>query len=102
MLRGIPVIATGWSGNMQFMDAETAGLVGYEMVKMHDPSGVYGVIPGAMWAEPDVAHAAEWLRKLGDDPPARAALGARGQAKVRAALGGDELRAALTANGITG
>ena len=101
MLRGIPVVATGWSGNLQFMDADSAALVGYSLVPVRDPSGVYGKIPGAMWAEPDVEQAAAALRRLGDDPAARAALGARGQAKARAALAGDELRTALREAGIT-
>ena len=100
MLRGIPVVATGWSGNLQYMDQASAALVGYRLIPVADPSGVYGRIPGALWAEPDVDDAAAALRRLGDDPAARAALGARGAAKAAAALAGDELRAALTAAGI--
>jgi glycosyltransferase involved in cell wall biosynthesis len=100
MLRGVPVVATGWSGNLQFMDADSAALVDSRLVEMRDPTGVYGKIPGAVWAEPDVAHAAARLRHLADDPAARLALGARGRAKARSALGGAELRAALAANGI--
>jgi glycosyltransferase involved in cell wall biosynthesis len=102
MLRGIPVVATGWSGNLQFMDADSAALADSRLVAMRDPTGVYGNIPGAVWAEPDVAHAAALLRQLAEDPAARLALGARGRAKARAALGGAEMRAALAANGITG
>jgi glycosyltransferase involved in cell wall biosynthesis len=98
MLLGIPVVATGWSGNMQFMDAESAALVGYGLIAMADPTGVYGNIPGAMWAEPDVGHAAALLRRLGDDPAWRVELGQRGKAKVGVALNGAELRAALAAN----
>jgi glycosyltransferase involved in cell wall biosynthesis len=101
MLRGIPVVATGWSGNMQFMDADSAALVGYRLVPVSDPTGVYGKIEGAVWAAPDVEDAAAQLRRLGDDPALRADLGAKGRAKARAALGGGELRAALAANGIT-
>jgi len=101
MLRGIPVVATGWSGNMQYMDAESAALVGFRLVPVADPSRVYGSIPGAVWAEPDVDHAAAQLRLLGDDASLRAALGAKGQAKAKAALDGRQLLAALAANGIT-
>jgi hypothetical protein len=96
------VVATGWSGNLQFMDADSAALADSRLVAMRDPTGVYGNIPGAVWAEPDVAHAAALLRQLAEDPAARLALGARGRAKARAALGGAEMRAALAANGITG
>ncbi len=101
MLRGLPVVATGWSGNMQFMDAHSAALVSYRLVPVNDPTGVYGAIPGAVWAEPDVTDAAAHLRRLGDDPALRKALGAAGRAKAQSALGGAELRAALVANGIT-
>ena len=102
MLRGIPVVATGWSGNMAFMNEESAALVGYRLVKVADSSGVYEKMPGAEWAEPDMGHAAELLRRLGDDAAWRAALGARGKAFAEQALNGDELRAGLAANGIDG
>ncbi len=98
MLLGIPVVATGWSGNMQFMDEQSAALAGYKLIAMTDPTGVYGNIPGAVWAEPDIGHAAELLRRLGDDPAWRAELGQRGKAKAEAALNGDALRTALAAN----
>ena len=64
------------------------------MVPAQDPRGVLEV-PGAVWAEPDIAVAAQALRQLADDPAARAALGARGQAKARASLGVESLAAAL-------
>ena len=101
MLKGVPVVATGWSGNMQFMDEASAALVGYELIEVKDPSGVYGHIPGAKWAAPDLGHAAEQLRRLGDDAAARLALGAAGERRARAVLMGAELREALAANGIT-
>ncbi len=94
MLLGRPVVATGWSGNMDFMDADSAVLVPFTLVPARDPRGVLEV-PGAVWAEPDIGVAAEALRQLADNPAARAALGARGQAKARAALGVESLAAAL-------
>ena len=100
MLRGKPVVATGWSGNMAFMDETSAALVGYELVPVADESGLYGHLPDVRWAEPDIGHAAEWLRRLGDDAALRARLGARGQAFAARALNGDEMRESLAANGI--
>lgn len=94
MLLGRPVVATGWSGNMDFMDADSAVLVPFALVPARDPRGVLEA-PGAVWAEPDVAAAADALCRLADDPAARAALGARGQAKARQALGMESLAAAL-------
>jgi glycosyltransferase involved in cell wall biosynthesis len=77
MLRGKPVVATGWSGNLAFMDENSAALIGYRLVKVEDESGIYASMPGACWAEPDIGHAAEWLRKLSDDRALRRKLGAR-------------------------
>ena len=94
MLLGRAVVATGWSGNLDFMDADSAALIGYRLVPARDPRGVFEA-PGAVWAEPDLAEAAAALRRLADDPAARAALGARGQATARARLGTGTLAAAL-------
>jgi glycosyltransferase involved in cell wall biosynthesis len=98
MLLGRPVVATGWSGNLEFMDDASAALVGYRLVPAVDPRGVYAM-PGAVWAEPDIAEAAARLRHLAEDAAAREALGARGQAAARARLGAAPLEAALRAIG---
>jgi glycosyltransferase involved in cell wall biosynthesis len=101
MLLGRPVIATGWSGNMEFMDERSAALVRYRLVAAEDPRGVYAV-PGAVWAEPDVVHAVEWLRRLAADASARAALGAAGQAYAQERLGPAALEAAVAGLGESG
>lgn len=92
MLLGKPVIATGWSGNMAFMDAVSAALVGYRLVPAEDPRHVY---EGASWAEPDQADAVAHLRRLADDAAARAALGARARQAAYAHLGVAPLAVAL-------
>ncbi len=79
MLQGIPVVATGWSGNLTFMTPHDSALVGYRLVPVEDPQGTYDVA-GAQWAEADTAEAASWLAKLRDDPALRHDLGARGRA----------------------
>lgn len=99
MLLGRPVVATGWSGNMTFMDDSCAALVGYRLVPARDPRGVYAV-PGATWAEPDIGEAAEWLLRLAGDAGLRARIGAAGQAAARARLGGTPLAEALRALGL--
>jgi glycosyltransferase involved in cell wall biosynthesis len=100
MLLGRAVIATGWSGNTDFMDQESAGLVGFRLVPARDPRGVFEA-PGAVWADPDLGQAAELLRRLADDSVLRAELGSRGRAMVMARLGPDHLAAALGALGLT-
>jgi len=99
MLLGRPVVATGWSGNLAFMTEQNSALVGYRLVPAMDDRGVYQ-IPGARWAEPDIADAAWHLRLLAEESSARAALGAAGQADARRLLGAEPLLAALAANGV--
>jgi len=59
MLAGKVVIATGWSGNCDSMDANTSSLVPYTFTSVCDPQDYYR---GGRWTEPDVAVAAHHLR----------------------------------------
>lgn len=85
MDRGTAVIATGWSGNMDFMDEQSARLVPYSMVPVTDPYGIYA-FPDQQWAEPDITAAATQLRALKDDPAAATELCARARAHIRGLL----------------
>ena len=76
MLAGKPVIATGWSGNTDFMDDESAVLLPYDMVPVRDPQGLY---KGGEWAEPDIEVAAAGLRRLRNDRLFRHELGIAAQ-----------------------
>jgi glycosyltransferase involved in cell wall biosynthesis len=100
MLLGRPVVATGWSGNMDYMDDECACLVPFRLVAARDPRGIYEV-PGAVWAEPDIGAAAEHLRRLADDAALRAALGVRGRMAAQARLGPELLAEACQAMGLS-
>jgi glycosyltransferase involved in cell wall biosynthesis len=99
MLLGRPVMATGWSGNLDFMAPEVSALVPYRLVPARDPRGTYE-LPGAQWAEPDVEAAAEMLRQLVADAPARARMAASGQLYAQERLGLAPFRAALEQSGI--
>ncbi len=79
MVLGTPVVATGWSGNLAFMDADTACLVPSRLTAVEDPQGIYS---GQMWAEPDIAAAAAQLRRLRDDRAFTEALTIRAKAHV--------------------
>jgi glycosyltransferase involved in cell wall biosynthesis len=92
MLLGKPVIATGWSGNMAFMDGQSAALVDYRLVAPQDPRQVYH---GSSWAEPDQGGAVAHLRRLAEDAAARAALGARAKRQALDRLGAGPLAAAV-------
>ncbi|MBD0271468.1 MAG: glycosyltransferase [Acetobacteraceae bacterium] len=71
-----PVLATGWSGNMDFMGGAGAVALPYDLVPARDPQRTYD-LPGAVWAEARVADAAAALAALAEaGPERRAALGA--------------------------
>jgi len=97
MMLSKPVVATGWSGNMDFMDATNSGLVGYRLVTATDPRAVYR---DSVWAEPNCDHAAVWLRRLADDQAFRHALGEQARRAITRTLGGGALRTALRATGL--
>ena len=80
MALGKPVVATGWSGNLEFMSDETAYLVRHEMTVIERDHGPYPA--GAAWAEPDLAHAAELMRLVFDDRDAARAVGERAQRSI--------------------
>jgi glycosyltransferase involved in cell wall biosynthesis len=96
MLLGKPVIATGWSGNTDYMHAGNAVPIGFRLIPAHDDRAVYR----GEWAEPDVAEAAERLRALADDPALRQDLGRRARASALAQLDAQPLAAALRGLGI--
>ncbi|MGY2877171.1 glycosyltransferase involved in cell wall biosynthesis [Marmoricola sp. URHA0025 HA25] len=75
MVRGTPVIATGYSGNLEFMDAGTALLVGHDLVEVGPDAFPYD--PDAIWADPHVGEAAQAMRLLFDDAAAGRALADR-------------------------
>lgn len=85
MLHGVPAIATGWSGNVDFMTPQDSALVGYRLVPVDDPQGTY-TVPGAKWAEADVDEAAAWLKRLRGDAEFRLALGRRAKEAATAKL----------------
>ena len=92
MLLGKAVVATGWSGNLDFMRPDNTVLVPYDLVPVEDPEGLFEA-HDLHWAEPDVAAAAASLRRLRDEPDWREALGARARHDIEGYL--SERRAAL-------
>jgi glycosyltransferase involved in cell wall biosynthesis len=84
MLLGKPVVATAYSGNLAFMDADNSCLVDYSLVPVEE--GEYPAWEGQHWAEPDIEQAAGYLRRLADDPDYARRIGERAQASVRQRL----------------
>ncbi|MCZ6637118.1 MAG: glycosyltransferase family 4 protein [Alphaproteobacteria bacterium] len=74
MLLGKPVIATGWSGNMEFMSRQNSILLDYQLVPVKDPQGKY-TQGDQKWADPDIDQAADWLVRLERSPELRREIG---------------------------
>lgn len=83
MYQGKPVIGTGYSGNLEFMNEENSALVRYSLVSIGRGEYLYDD-PGFFWAEPDEDHAAELMRRMVDDVEYRQRLALRGQQDLRA------------------
>lgn len=64
ILLGKNVVATGWSGNMDFMTEDNSFPVAYSLVPVNDPEGLFPEELGAHWADPDIRHASEILKSL--------------------------------------
>jgi hypothetical protein len=62
---GKPVIATGWSGNMDFLSVANGFPVQYQLVEIDETVGPYGA--GETWAEPSIEHAAALMRQVFED-----------------------------------
>lgn len=80
MAHAKPVIATGWSGNTDFMNAANSYPVDYELVTLERDFGPYAA--GGTWADPSVDHAAQLMRRVFDDREEAATRGARAKADI--------------------
>ena len=102
MLLGLPVVATGYSGNMDFMTQANSCLTGYRLRPVeeadlaHHPGLDRICELGQLWAEPDVDQAARWMRWLYENPAARGRIGAAGSATIRRRYSSEAAGAAMT------
>ena len=78
---GKPVIATGWSGNTDFMDVSNSFPVSYRLVEIEETVGPYH--GGEVWAEPSVEHAAELMRFVVDHPEEARVRGDRARRAIQ-------------------
>jgi glycosyltransferase involved in cell wall biosynthesis len=81
MYLGRPVIATGYGGVTDFLDEETGFVVRHRLTALERSEGPYPA--GAVWAEPDVDHAAVLMRALANAPESAAARIEAARRRVR-------------------
>jgi glycosyltransferase involved in cell wall biosynthesis len=87
MALGIPVLATAYSGNVDFCDEQTSFPVPYRLV----PVQAHGALweeEDTRWAEPDIEAAADQMRRVYTNYP---------EALRKAAVGRERLRARYSA-----
>ena len=82
MYLGKPVVSTDWSATAEYLNADNGCPVRSELTVLRKSHGPYQA--GQKWAEPDVAHAAEWMRRLVGEPGLAAQLGAAAAETIRA------------------
>ena len=70
-----PVVATGYSGNMDFMNPMNSFLVDYKLTTLKKAVGPYPA--GGRWADPDIEHAAHLIGEVLDHPERARQVGRR-------------------------
>lgn len=63
--RGKPVVATNYSGPLDYLDPDEHRLIQCELVPVHQRYAFYH--PSMKWAEPDLAHASQLMRWVYDN-----------------------------------
>ncbi len=84
MALGKPVIATGWSANMEFMTHKNSFPVKYRLTRLNQNAIPYP--KGTQWAEADIDHAAEIMRKLVEDRTIEEEIGKQAKADIQSAF----------------
>ena len=94
MALGKPVIATGYSGNMEFFDDTVGYPIGYTLTEVKVQAGPY--MPFYVWAEPDRDSLIAQFRRVYENQDEAWARGAAAAARIRADLSpariGQEIR----------
>ncbi|WNM59884.1 glycosyltransferase [Candidatus Nitrospira allomarina] len=66
MYLGKPVIATGYSGNLDFTNAHNSCLVDYRLIPVREDEYPFG--KGQKWADPDIEHAVWFMKRVVNEP----------------------------------
>ncbi|MDP3856089.1 glycosyltransferase family 4 protein [Phenylobacterium sp.] len=81
MVMGRAAVATGYSGNLDYMTPQNSRLVDYELIPVAKGAYLFG--EDQVWADASVDHAVRLLAELVDDPAEARALGARARRHIR-------------------
>ncbi len=81
MYLGKPVISTDWSATAEFVNARNGCPVKCTTVQLTETHGPYQ--KGQLWAEPEIEHAAWWMRRLVAEPALAQELGRTAATDIR-------------------
>jgi glycosyltransferase involved in cell wall biosynthesis len=81
MYLGKPVIATNYSGNVDFTKPDNSCLVDYRLVPVKE--GEYLFPKGQVWADPNLDQAAMYMRRLVEDREYANEIGSKAAAYIR-------------------
>ncbi len=84
MYYGKPVIATGYSANMEFMNVGNTFPVKYQLVTTTEAEGSYP--KGSIWAEPDITHATSLMRYVFEHYSEAKEVGIKASEEIRSLL----------------
>jgi glycosyltransferase involved in cell wall biosynthesis/mannosyltransferase OCH1-like enzyme len=84
MFYGKPTIATGFSGNMDFMNSHNSFLVKYRPITLGENISYFAT--GTIWAEPDLMEVSHYLRQVVENPDLAAKIGQRAAQDMRSHL----------------
>lgn len=97
MHRGLPVIATDWSGNTDFMNSDCSILIPAIEIPIIDLDGIYKV--NSKWAEPIYNEAARALVLLKASRKTRKSISIKAESQIKSSLVGNCARKALNQPG---
>jgi glycosyltransferase involved in cell wall biosynthesis len=84
MSYGVPIIASNYSGNLEYMSPQNSFLVPCREVFVKSAEGPFQ--RGSVWGEPDIDVAAALMRRVIERPAEALAIGEQGRRSVRAKL----------------
>jgi glycosyltransferase involved in cell wall biosynthesis len=81
MLLGKPVIATGYSGNMDFMNTENSCVVDFTLIAVEPEA--YPHWEGQVWAEPNIIQASDYMKEIFENQIFRETVARNGQEYIQ-------------------
>lgn len=94
MLNGTPCIATNWSSNTEFMNDEVACMVDYTFTTLKKTTPPYN--KGSRWANANIDTAADYMKRLVEEPEYYKELSVKGKAYIEEKLGMEQAVQTIT------